>query len=281
LTQYSKVKFLIFIFFFGFLASTSSAQELFINTEPASNMPRNSLGLRIGSESFSEGNEIKSRTDLEIMYEETGNLMTTAMLHASNYYGDYNYNNFGLYAKYRLYTDDGFKEHFRIAAFAHAAFGAQRNTFADIMLNGGNSGLDAGFIFTLLENHLALSSTLSAITLVPSVNSAPSITFQHVQNYDYSLSAGYLIYPEQYASYNDLNFNFYAELLGKYITYDKSEADIANSEHGSVLDLAIGPQVILNSITRIDLSVRYRLISGVESFPTPSVFLRFEQMFYH
>jgi len=270
----------IIFFLFSFLASASSAQELFINTEPASNMPRNSFGLRIGSESFSQGNALKSRTDLELMYEETGNLMTTAMIHASNYYGQYAFDNFGLYAKYRLYTDDGFKEHFRIAAFAHAAFGAQRNTFADVMLDGGNSGLNAGFIFTLLENHLALSSTLGAITFVPTVNSTPGVTFQQVENYDCSLSAGYLIYPAQYASYTDLNFNFYAELLGKYITYNKSESGIINAEHGSVLDLAIGPQVIINSISRVDLSVRYRLISGVESFPTPSIFIRFEQMFY-
>jgi hypothetical protein len=275
------MKVLILLFFFAILASTSSAQELFINTEPASNMPRNSFGLRIGSESFSQGNQLKSRTDLELMYEETGNLMTIAMLHASNYYGNYNYNNFGVYAKYRLYTDDGFKQHFRVAAYAQAAFGAQRNTFADLMLDGGNSGLNAGLIFTLLENHLALSSTLGAIMLVPTVNSAPGIAFQNVHNYSYSLSAGYLIYPSQYANFNDLNVNLYAELLGKYITYDKSESGTINPEHGNVLDLAIGPQVIINSISRIDLSVRYRLISGVESFPTPSIFIRYEQMFYH
>jgi len=276
------------LFLLGFLAGNSSAQELFINSEPASNMPRNSFGLRIGSESFSQASALKSRTDLELMYEENANLMTTAMLHASNYYGSYQYNNFGLYAKYRIYTDDGFKQHFRVAAYAEAAFGPQRNTFADIMLDGGNSGLNAGLIFTLLENHLALSSTLGAIMLVPN-----EAVYTDIKNYLFSLSAGYLIYPSLYESYHDLNINFYAELLGKYITYDKpgvvNYTPIAGEnpdpptvhERNIVLDLAIGPQVIINSISRIDLSVRMRLISEVESFPTPAVLIRFEQMFYH
>jgi hypothetical protein len=262
-------------------AGKSSAQELFINTEPASNMPTHSYGFTIGSESFGKSGSIYTRNDLEFMYEETSLLMTHVMIHASNYYGSYGYNNFGMYAKYRIYTDDGFKEHFRIALYALGAIGVQRNTFADVMLDGGNRGLETGAIFTLLQNRFALSSTLGAITFVPDVSAAPGITFQNVRNYDYSLSAGYLIYPDHYESYKDLNVNLYAELLGKYITYNKAEAGNITAEHGTVLDLAIGPQLIINSIWRIDLAVRARLISGVESFPKPSVLLRYEQMFYH
>jgi len=268
---------MLLLFFFG----TSLAQELFINTEPASNMPTHSYGFVIGSESFGESGSLRTRNDLEFMYEETGDLMTHVMLHASNYYGNYGYNNFGVYAKYRLYTDDGFKQHFRIAAYALGAFGFQRNTFADLMLDGGNSGLDAGFIFTLLENRFALSSTLGAIIFVPNVNAAQGVVFQQARNYEYSLSAGYLIYPAHYESYSDLNVNLYAELLGKYVTYNKVESGIAAPEHGTILDLAVGPQVIINSIMRIDLAVRTRIISGVESFPKPSVLLRYEQMFFH
>ncbi len=263
------------------LAGKSWAQELFINTEPASNMPTKSYGFIIGSESFAKAGSLHTRNDLEFMYEETGNLMTHLMLHASNYYGNYTYNNFNVYAKYRIYTDDGFKQHFRIATYAMGAFGVQRNTFADVMLDGGNSGLATGLIFTLLENRFALSSTLGAITLVPDVNAAPGITFENVRNYNYSLSAGYLIYPEHYESYKDLNVNVYVELLGKFITYNKADPGTITAEHGTILDLAIGPQLIINSIWRIDLAMRMRLISGVESFPKPSILLRYEQMFYH
>jgi len=275
------MKYLILIFFFGFLAENSYAQELFINTEPASNMPTHSYGFVIGSESFGNHGSIFTRNDLEFMYEETGDLMTHVMLHASNYYGSYGFNNFGAYAKYRIYTDDGFKQHFRIAAYALGAIGVQRNTFADVMLDGGNRGLETGLIFTLLENRFAVSSTIAAVMLVPEVRAAPGIVFQNVRNYDYSLSAGYLVHPDHYESYNDLNVNCYAELLGKYITYNKAVAGSVTAEHGTVLDLAVGPQLIINSIWRIDLSIRTRLISGVESFPKPSLLLRYEQMFFH
>lgn len=272
--------------FFGLailvIAAKSYSQELFISTESASNMPARAYGIRLSSDNFAQDHSLKSRTDLEFMYGFFSDLMMHVMAHASNYYGSYNFNNFGLYAKYRLFSDDGFKSHFRIAAFAQTAFGPQRNAFPDIELHGGNSGLETGLIFTVLENRLALSSTLGAIMLVPDLHVSPAMTISKVMNYDYSLSAGYLVYPSQYKSYKDINLNLYAELLGKYISYDQTEPGMTMSmpHHGTVLDLAVGPQIIINSISRIDLAVRTRLISGVEGFPKPSVFLRFEQMFY-
>ncbi len=279
------MKIAIIFAFAGLLFSKQSvAQELFINTEPASNMPMRSYSIRLGEENFAKDRVFFTRTDLEFMYGFSSELMVDAMVHASNFYGNYSFNNFGIYAKYRLHTNDGFKSHFRIAAYAQAAFGTQRNTFADVELAGGNRGLETGLVFTVLKDHLALSSTLGVITLVPDVNFSQGIIFQKVANYDYSLSAGYLIYPAQYSNYKDLNINLYAELLGKYITYNKVETDMPGmimSEHGTVLDLAIGPQFIINSISKIDLAIRSRLISGVEGFPTPSVLIRFEQMFYH
>jgi hypothetical protein len=263
------------------LVGKSYAQELFINTEPASNMPRYSYGFRLSSESFDKGSVLYTRTDFAAMYEFTADFMAHVLVHASNYYGNYGYNNFELYGQYRLYIDDGFKSHFRISAYTEGAVGPPRNTYAEIMLDGGSSGLNSGLIFTLLQNKFALSSTLGVITLVPEVNAAPGITFQKVTNYDYSLSAGYLLYPAQYRSYKDLNLNLYVELLGKYITYNKAEAGVVTGKHGTVLDLAVGPQIIINSISRFDLAIRSRLISGVEGFPKPSILLRYEQMFYH
>jgi hypothetical protein len=275
------MKFFIAFFLCILFARQSASQELFINTEPASNMPRNSYGFRLGSENFIQDKMIKSRTDFEFMYGFSADLMGHIMVHSSNYYGNYNYNNFGLYAKYRLYTDDGFKSHFRIAGYAEGAFGKQRNTFADIELEGGNSGFGAGLIFTELQNRLAISSTIGIITLVPVVEASPGILFEKISNYSFSLSAGYLIYPPQYTGYNNLNFNLYCELLGKYIAFNKIEDSQNTAEHGTVLDLAVGPQFIINSLARLDLSVRTRLISGVDGFPKPSVFFRYEQMFYH
>lgn len=265
-----------------FYAGISYSQELFISTESASNMPAQSFGIRLGSENFFADHSLKSRTDLDLMYGFSSFLMGHVHAHASNYYGSYGFNNFGIYAKYRLYSDDGFKSHFRIAAFAQASFGPQRNTFADLELQGGNSGLETGLIFTILENRLALSSTLGVIALVPDLHPPLMPAYENIKNYNYSLSAGYLVYPPQYTSYNDINLNLYAELLGKYISFDQNQPGMTMTmpHHATVLDLAVGPQIIINSISRIDLAIRTRLISGVEGFPKPSVYLRLEQMFY-
>jgi hypothetical protein len=283
LTHMGKAVPLLYVIIF-LCTQQSFAQELFISTEPASNMPRYSYGFRVSSESFAQDKLFKSRTDFEAMYGFSGNLMGHVMISASNFYGNYEYNNFGLYAKYRLYTDDGFKSHFRIAAYAHAAFGKQRNTFADIELRGGNTGLETGLIFTILKDHLALSSTLGAITFVPDINTGiydqHDVIYTNVKNYLFSLSAGYLVYPKEYSNYSDLNVNVYAELMGKYITYEIPDLDFASHEHGMVLDLAIGPQIIINSISRLDLAITTRVISEVEGFPKPSFLLRYEQMFY-
>src|SRR4051812_39040491 len=61
------------------------AQELYVNSEPASNMATRSLGIRLENQGFFKS-PYKSRTTLELMYGASKNLMLHGTLHASNFY---------------------------------------------------------------------------------------------------------------------------------------------------------------------------------------------------
>jgi len=61
------------------------SQELYINTEPASNMATHSLGIRLENQGYFNP-EYKNRTTLEVMYGASKSLMVHGSLYASDYY---------------------------------------------------------------------------------------------------------------------------------------------------------------------------------------------------
>lgn len=247
-------------------------------------MPKGTYGIRLSENTFVADQPIKTRSDLELMYGISPALMAHASVHASNYFGEYGFENVGVYLKYRVFTIDGFKSHFRIASFLQAAYGGDRNVLPETELESGTSGIRAGLIFTQLENHLALSSTIGFA--VPFYQHAK---WQNVKNLDFSISTGILVYPREYLGYSDVNLNLYAELLGKYFFYNQVQGVVSGGPPTTILipsstmalDYSIGPQVIINSISRIDLAFRHRFISPAFTSPTSSIFIRYERMFYH
>ena len=229
------------------------SQELYVNTEPASNMATHSLGIRLEDQGFFKP-QYKTRTTLEVMYGASRNLM----LHGSFYNGDYyqNQQRFeggSVYAKYRFISVDSVQKHFRGAFFAKLARISNPVMNQEITLEGDNSGMQGGVVFTQLLHKLALSGSASYLHAsdnsgfeVPAVNAKDAIA--------YTLSAGYLVLPKTYTSYRQLNINFYAELLGK-----------TNPGYGqSYLDAAPAVQFIFNSLIRLDFSYRLPLYSAME-----------------
>src|SRR5688572_772663 len=102
------------------------AQELFSFTEPASNMPAKSIGLRLNNRLMEEGTRSNYYLNPEIMY----GLSRAIMMHADVYFSNdnpvgsgrnLNYNGAGYYIKYRLYSEDEVNSHLRVAAFARLA----------------------------------------------------------------------------------------------------------------------------------------------------------------
>ncbi|MBE7175583.1 MAG: hypothetical protein INR69_04220 [Mucilaginibacter polytrichastri] len=226
------------------------AQELYINTEPASNMAAKSLGIRVENQGFFNPG-FKNRSTLELM----AGLNRAWMVHGSAYMSDFYGRNQRLeggsvYAKYRFLSVDSVQRHFRGAAFVKASLSDNHVMNQEINLEGDNSAVQAGVVFTQLLHKLALSSSLSYIRGFDNVgNAIPDGFARNVVAY--TLSGGYLLLPKTYTDYDQLNFNLYFELLGK-----------ANPGRGqSYLDAAPGVQFIINSNTRIDLSFRTPLWS--------------------
>ncbi|MDQ1140880.1 hypothetical protein [Pedobacter agri] len=226
----------------------SFAQELYVFTEPASNMPTKSIGVRLTNEGMFNNPGFVSRTIPEVMFGFNKNLMAHAQAFLSDMDGKYRLEGGSLYAKYRFLSIDEAQSHFRAAAFGRIST-SKRPTFTrDINLEGDNSGAQAGLIFTQLLHKLALSATLGYAHSFN--NSDRQITGMPRPNnmFSYSLSSGYLVLPFVYKNYKEPNFNVYFEILGK--------TDPASGE--SYLDLAPAVQVILNSSTRIDLGYRFQ-----------------------
>src|ERR1700758_384805 len=100
------------------IAWPACAQELYVNTEPASNMATHSLGIRLENQGFFDPG-YKNRTSLEVMYGATRSLMVHGSLYMSNFYQAGQHVEGGsVYAKYRFLSVDSVQQHFRGAWFA-------------------------------------------------------------------------------------------------------------------------------------------------------------------
>jgi hypothetical protein len=223
-----------------------SAQELYVNTEPASNMATHSIGIRLENQGFFKP-QYKNRTTLEVMYGVNKNLMVHGSAYLSNFYQQNQRLEGGsAYAKYRFLSIDTVQRHFRGAVFIKASTISNMIMNQEISLEGDNSGLQSGVIFTQLLHKLALSGSASYLR---AFNNRGDYTMNQLQarnSIAYSLSAGYLLLPKTYENYNQVNVNLYAELLGK-----------TNPGYAqSYLDIAPAVQFIFNSVFRVDLSYR-------------------------
>ena len=269
---------LSFIFFALIVASGVRAQELFIQTESASNMPVGRFGIRASYEAWQENGTI-SREGIEGMYGVTRYLMVHPQIYGSNQVNGFQLETFGGYAKYRLYIDDGFKYHFRVAAYAEALAGEQHSTYPSFSFKGSQPCVDGGIISTLLENRLALNFVAGASGALKDIT-LPNASYSNIKGVNASLSAGYLIYPPRYTSFSDPNVNIYAELLGYNVWYDQGNSGTVLSHHGDELLLSLGPQLILNSVARFDLSYVMLLQSSLPERRPNTFFARFEYNFY-
>ncbi|MFC3561305.1 hypothetical protein [Pedobacter jamesrossensis] len=239
------------------------SQELYVFTEPASNMPTKSIGVRITNEGMFNNPSFVSRTIPEVMFGFNKNLMAHAQAFLSDMDGKYRLEGGSLYTKYRFLSIDEAQSHFRAAAFGRISTSKRPTYTRDINLEGDNSGVQGGLIFTQLLHKLALSATLGYAHSFKD-NEKQIIGLPRSNNMlSYSLSSGYLVLPFVYKNYKEPNFNVYFEMLGK--------TDPSSGQ--SYLDLAPAIQVILNSTTRIDLGYRFQATGNMTNRYTKNMYL--------
>jgi len=88
---------------------------------------------------------------------------------------------------------------------------------------------------------------------------------------NYSLSAGYLVFPLEYKDYDQTNLNIYAELLGGRNLDWKYEKQF--------LDLATAIQLIFKSTSKLNLGYRFQLKSDIYRNMKNSWMISYERIF--
>jgi hypothetical protein len=243
----------LFIFaLFTFLSSLSHAQELYVFSEPASNMPAKSMSAKLTAKyPDSRYNDFfKQRYTPELMFGVNKHLMVHTSATFSDYYTvNPAWESVKLYAKYRFFSIDEVHRHFRLAAFADGSYSRSPFLYGEINTDGDNSGIQGGLIATQLVNKLAVSGT-AAFTKIFAEKGEHTVHEEHdVKAFNYSLSAGYLLFPRQYTDFNQTNLNLYLELIGMK-GIDKKH---------TMVDLAPAVQLIFNSNLKVNLGYRFQL----------------------
>ena len=256
-----------------FAALTSTTQELFPYSEPASNMPAKSLALKLGT-MYGKGphsNRILQRYTPEVMF----GLSKKWMVHASVSFSDMHENYFyfesaKLYAKYRFLSKDDLHKHFRMAVFGSAIYSRNHLDHNELNMYGDQSAAQLGLIATQLWNKLAISGTVNIIEVFDEKRNDKPQEYAF-ESFNYSLSAGYLLLPRNYSDYNQTNLNLYAELLGgRNLDWEYEKYFI---------DLAPSFQLIFNSTSKLNVGYRFQLKSDIYRLMKNSWMISYEHIF--
>ena len=264
-----KIIFLLLLFIF----QNNYGQELFVVTDPASNIPANTLSIRMMQSVFKEQIETGYNYHAmpEITYGLTKNLMIRTTLFVSTRSNNLITEGASFYAKYRFFSVDDINSHFRMATFARYSFNKADIHQEEIEIMGHNTGFETGLIATQLIKKVAISSSIS---FEKAFNNKPDYAFPANQGNNatnYTLSIGKLIYPKKYTSYKQTNINFMLEFLGHTI----------NQNGKSYLDAVPSVQFIINSQARIDFGYRQQLYNSMIRSAPNGVYFNLEYNFFN
>jgi hypothetical protein len=258
-----------------FLSVTGAGQELYPFTEPASNLPAKSISAKLGTMYGKgvHGSRLLQRYTPTIMLGISKKWMITGNLGFGNMHEDkFYFESARVYAKYRFLANDEVHKHFRMAAFATAAYSRNHLDHNELTLWGDQSGVQAGIIATQLWHKLAVSGSVSLLEVFDEKRSEKSLPQQYAfESLNYSLSAGYLLFPRSYSDYKQTNLNLYVEMLGgrnldwKYEKY--------------FIDLAPSVQLIFNSKGKLNAGYRFQLKSDIYRLMKNSWMISYEHLF--
>jgi hypothetical protein len=185
---------------------------------------------------------------------------------ASNYHQpNFKFEGGSWYVKYRFLSIDEVQSHFRMAAYTRAAISNNSFYQNDINFTGDNTGFNSGIIITQLQHKFAASITTG---YSQAFNNIGYQLHQAQTNtaLNFSISAGYLLFPFHYVNYKQPNFNIYMELLGKNNF----------AQHQYYWDVAPAIQLIINSIMRFDLIYQTQIKGTIDRQNKNSYSVRFE-----
>ena len=293
------------------LATKVRSQELYIHADAASPVPRGVFSFRYSMEAYQEEYNRKHWHALRLYYGISNNLSVTGSLTASNHHlrefpanpyayftnhhqkgfsRDYplNFDGGHVNLRYRLFSHDEPNGHIRIAAFAEGSYINSAHDEAEPHLLGDNTGYGGGIIATQLIKKLALNVTAGLMRPTMYHQKKDNLKFRSGNARYVIFSAGYLLYPKAYNSYNDLNINIYMEAL--YKEYDAATLYI-NEQHenieffpylreGRYMELRPGLQFIMNSRNRLDISAGITVYGRTFIRYNPTVYINYQRYLF-
>jgi hypothetical protein len=256
-----------------FICQKITCQELFLLTDPASNVPANSLGVNVMQSMFKEtlGKGYNYHSMPEVTYGLNKNLMLRASAFISNRNSQLVPEGGSFFAKYRFLSVDDLNSHFRMAAFGRFSFNNAKIHQEQIEIMGHNTGFETGIAATKLIKKLAISANVS---FEKALNNKPNYPFP--DNFgnnatNYTLSFGKLMYPKKYTSLKQTNVNLMLEFVGQTI----------NENGHSYLDAIPVIQFIFNSQARLDLGYRRQLMSSMIRLAPNGVYFNLYYTFFN
>jgi hypothetical protein len=250
-----------------------SAQELFVVTEPASNMPAKTWGIRVMNSLMKEGNKTNNfHTMPELMWGANKNLMVHGQFFLSTRANEALYFEGGsLYAKYRFYSVDDLQKHFRMAYFLRTSINRADIHQEEIETMGHNTGFETGLIATQLLHKTAISSSISLEKIFNNTKANKLPTNTKTSALNFSISGGQLLLPKVYTSYKQINMNFMVEALGQQLL----------GTNKKFIDIIPSLQFIFNSQARLDIAYRKELYSNMLRTAPDGFILKLEYQFFN
>ena len=247
----------------------AEAQELFVYTEPASNMATKSIGLRLNNYLMGETNSKATNYHLipEVMVGVTKRIMIHGDVFLSNRNKNFSAEGGSIYVKNRFLSNDEVQKHFRMAAFARTSFNNSDIHQEELNIYGHNTGWEAGVVATQLLHKVALSSGVSFIKTMDNSNGNKFIYGdKNRKAINYTLSIGKLMLPKEYKDYKQTNLNLMLEFLNQF--------NLGSSKY--YIDAAPAVQLIFNSRSRIDVAYRKQVSSNLLRTAPNGFFIRLE-----
>ena len=272
-----RIFFILFLLLHTYILS---AQELYINSEPASLIPKGTKVVRLtNSNIFLDGSNIMGSignafiVTPSLSYGISKKIMLSGSIQFANkpYEQDmtpnFGLNGFKIYSKQRILSTDKQKYHTRLSSFIKYSYHEDKFMKDNLDIELQDTGFELGLIGTQLINKLAISIT-TAITRISNIDEkltqGSTVKWQttNLNTFKNSISAGYLLFPRKYNSYKQTNFNLYVEYLTNTILNENFP--VRYNKFRSTF--APGIQFIIMSRSRLDFSYKIRKGDMPEEF---------------
>lgn len=262
----------IFLIASLFIYGTLKSQELFLITDPASNIPKNALSINFTNSLFKDKKTFFNYHLMpEISYGINKNFMIRGSIFSSNRNNSLYFEGGSIMSKLRFFSIDDVHSHLRIGGYGRFSINRTEIHQEQIEILGHNSGFETGLIITKLNNKLAVNTTFSYEQIFNNQLNNTPITHPVNKALNYTLSIGRLVYPKKYNDFNQTNINLMVEIVGQKLNFDKK----------NYLDIIGVVQFIINSQSRIDIAYRNLLFSNMIRTAPNGIYLNFYYTFFN